>query len=104
MPYYVFSVKPLGRIEKLAEFGGFKDASAHAKALRSAQTENVHSAQTENVRSAQIETSRATLTGNPRVAGAGAAEPKIKVMFADNEDLAIELLCQVREPGPTGDD
>ncbi len=96
MPYYVFSVKPLGRIEKLAEFGGFKDASAHAKALRSAQTENV--------RSAQIETSRATLTGNPRVAGAGAAEPKIKVMFADNEDRAIELLCQVREPGPTGDD
>lgn len=38
---------------------------------------------------------------------AGAEEPsqgKIKVMFADNEQLAEELLCQVREPGPPGDD
>ncbi len=29
---------------------------------------------------------------------------KVKVMFADNELLAEDLLCQVREPGPTGDD
>ena len=29
---------------------------------------------------------------------------KIKVMFADNEQLAEDLLCQIREPGPTGDD
>ena len=72
MPYFVFSIRPFGQLEKLAEFGGFKDASAHAKALRAAQGD--------------------------------AAEPKIKVMFAENEDLAIELLCQVREPGPIGDD
>jgi hypothetical protein len=29
---------------------------------------------------------------------------KIKVMFADNELQAEELLCQVRSPGPKGDD
>jgi len=29
---------------------------------------------------------------------------RIKVMFADNEALAEDLLCQVREPGPIGDD
>lgn len=29
---------------------------------------------------------------------------KVKVMFADNELLAEDLLCQVREPGPIGDD
>jgi hypothetical protein len=72
MPYFVFSVKPFGQMHKLADFAAFKDASAHAKALRSAQ--------------------------------ASAAQEKIKVMFAENEDLAIELLCQVREPGPIGDD
>lgn len=72
MPYFVFSVKPFAQIEKLAEFGSFKEASVQAKSLRAAQ------------------------------AGSGAA--KIKVMFADNEDLAIELLCQVRLAGPTGDD
>lgn len=94
MPYYVFSVKPFGRIEKLAEFGGFKDASAHAKALRSAKIESSGSAQSENSRATQ----------NARGAQAGGADPKIKVMFADNEDLAVELLCRVREPGPTGDD
>jgi len=38
---------------------------------------------------------------------AGAHEPeqgKIKLMFAGNEQLAEELLCQVREAGPPGDD
>ena len=34
----------------------------------------------------------------------GDTEAKIKVMFADNERMAEDLLCQVREPGPTGDD
>ncbi|MDR3370520.1 hypothetical protein [Rhodoferax sp.] len=29
---------------------------------------------------------------------------KVKVMFADNERLAEDLLCQVRTPGPRGDD
>ncbi|MBK7548779.1 MAG: S24 family peptidase [Rhodoferax sp.] len=29
---------------------------------------------------------------------------KIKVMFADNELQAEDLLCQVRVPGPKGDD
>ena len=35
-----------------------------------------------------------------------AADPpgKIKVMFADNELQAEDLLCQVRVPGPKGDD
>ncbi len=37
-----------------------------------------------------------------------AAQPgapgRIKVMFADNQQLAEDLLCQVRDPGPTGDD
>ncbi|MDI1270901.1 MAG: hypothetical protein Q8M93_19305 [Polaromonas sp.] len=29
---------------------------------------------------------------------------KIKIMFADNELQAEDLLCQVRTPGPRGDD
>jgi hypothetical protein len=29
---------------------------------------------------------------------------RIKVMFADNEQLAEELLCQVREAPPPGDE
>ena len=37
MPYYVFAVKPFAQLERLAEFTAFKDASAHAKALRAAQ-------------------------------------------------------------------
>ncbi len=32
------------------------------------------------------------------------ADAKIKVMFADNQQLAEDLMCQVREPGPSGDD
>ncbi len=36
--------------------------------------------------------------------GEGAADTKIKVMFADNAQLAEDLLCQVREPGPSGDE
>jgi len=72
MPYFVFSVRPFAQIEKLAEFAAFKDASAHAKALRA----------------------------DKAVAG----DVKVKVMFADNQQLAEDLLCQVREPGPAGDD
>lgn len=35
MPYYVFNVKPLAQLEKLAEFEAFREASAFAKAQRS---------------------------------------------------------------------
>jgi hypothetical protein len=72
MPYFVFSVRPFAQIEKLAEFAAFKEASTHAKSLRSSQ--------------------------------AVAADAKVKVMFAGTQQLAEDLLCQVREAGPTGDD
>ena len=72
MPYFVFSVRPFAQIEKLAEFTAFKEASTHAKSLRSSQLV--------------------------------AAGIKVKVMFADNQQLAEDLLCQIREAGPTGDD
>jgi hypothetical protein len=39
-----------------------------------------------------------------RAAQATGNAPKIKVMFAHNQELAEDLLCQSREPGPTGDD
>jgi hypothetical protein len=71
MPYFVFRVKPFAQIEKLAEFGGFREASGHAKALR---------------------------------ANGGEANGRIKVMFADNQTLAEDLLCQIRDPQPAGDD
>lgn len=34
MPYYVFNVKPMAQLEKLAEFAAFKEASVFAKAQR----------------------------------------------------------------------
>lgn len=34
MPYYVFNVKPMAQLEKLAEFDAFKEASVFAKAQR----------------------------------------------------------------------
>ena len=74
MPYFVFSVRPDAQVEKLAEFSAFNEASAHAKSLR---------------------------TMPPASAS---ADIKIKVMFADNEQLARDLLSQVRTPGPTGDE
>lgn len=39
-----------------------------------------------------------------RAAPAAAADVRIKVMFADNQRLAEDLLCQVREAGPSGDE
>jgi len=72
MPYFVFSIEPFAAPRKLADFAAFKDASAHAKALRAARGD--------------------------------ADNARIKVMFADNEQLAEDLLCQIREPGPAGDD
>jgi hypothetical protein len=72
MPYYVYAVKPYAQLEKLAEFDAFRDASAHAKALRTAPQAD---------RSARI-----------------------KVMFADTPLAAEDLLLQVREAGPSGDE
>jgi len=72
MPYFVFSIQPFAQIRKLAEFAAFKDASAHAKALRAAQ--------------------------------AGDDSVTIKVMFAQTEQLAEDLLCQIRDPSPASDD
>jgi hypothetical protein len=39
-----------------------------------------------------------------RATQAVAADVRVKVMFADNQQLAEDLLCQVREAGPSGDD
>jgi hypothetical protein len=39
-----------------------------------------------------------------RATRAAGDNAKIKVMFAENQELAEDLLCQTREPGPTGDD
>jgi hypothetical protein len=72
MPYFVFSIRPFAQIRKLAEFAAFKDASAHAKALRATQPDE--------------------------------ADTRIKVMFAENEQLAEDLLCQIRDPSPAGDE
>ena len=72
MPYYVYAVKPFAQLEKLAEYPAFKDASAHAKALRQ-----------------QPQATAAT---------------RIKVMFADTPLAAEDLLLQVREAGPSGDE
>lgn len=33
-----------------------------------------------------------------------ATDGRIKVMFADHQQGAEDLLCQIRDPGPTGDD
>jgi len=72
MPYYVFSVKPFAQYARLAEFAAFREASAHAKSLRSGLAP-------------------------------GSGE-QIKVMFAENEEQAVDLMCQPRDAGPAGDD
>lgn len=69
MPYFVYEVHPLRIVKKVAQFDKFKDASAHAKAIRN------------------------TLTG--------ADNYSIKVIFAENELHAEEMLCEVREKPPT---
>lgn len=35
MPYFVFAVRGFGMLDKLAEFASFREASQHAKQLRS---------------------------------------------------------------------
>ena len=72
MPYYVYAVKPMAQLEKLAQFEAFQEASTHAKALRAAQS--------------------------------AGPQARIKVMFADNALAAEDLLLQVREAPPDGDD
>ena len=72
MPYYVYAVKPMAQLERLAQFDAFKEASTHAKSLRAAQS--------------------------------GGPQARIKVMFADNELAAEDLLLRVREAPPDGDD
>lgn len=37
-------------------------------------------------------------------ASGGEASGRIKVMFAESEQLAEDLLCQIRDPQPAGDD
>lgn len=39
-----------------------------------------------------------------RAEAPSAAPGQVKVMFAENEWMAEDLLCQVRERGPSGDD
>ena len=74
MPYYIYKVYsfPIRRLEKLEQHAAFRDASARAKALRSALS--------------------------PVEAGA------IKMILADNELLAEDLLSQQRAPQPNPDD
>ena len=39
-----------------------------------------------------------------RAAQGDTPQGKVKVMFAETEQQAEDLLCQVRDPGPSGDD
>lgn len=72
MPYYVFAVQAFAHLERIGEHAAFRDASAQAKALRTAQRAD------------------------------GAA--RFRVIFADDEQAAEDLLLAVREPVPQGDD
>ena len=39
-----------------------------------------------------------------RAAERDASAGKVKVMFADSERIAEDLLCRIRDPEPSGDD
>ena len=69
MAYYIYRVFPFARLEKVAQFDAFKDASAEVKRLRAAAVQPT--------------------------------DCKFKVIFAENELHAEDLLSQVRE-GETG--
>ena len=73
MPYYVYAVKPMAQLEKLAEFASLQGS------LRASQ-------------------------GAACRRSAGGPLPAIKVMFADNPLAAEDLMLQVREAPPDGDD
>jgi hypothetical protein len=72
MPFFVYAVRPYAQLEQLGAHVRFTDASAQAKALRSA-------------------------------AGTGSATA-YRVMFAEDALAAEDLLLQVRDAGPAGDD
>jgi hypothetical protein len=73
MPYYLYKVFPFFRLERVAAFDAFKEASDQAKALRA----------------------------DPALA----ADCRVRVMFAENELRAEELLTAIPESRPrTGDD
>jgi hypothetical protein len=72
MPYYVYAVRPLAQLTRLAGFDAFAAAASHAKALRAAQ--------------------------------AADDRTRIKVIFADSALAAEDLLLQVRDAAPAGDD
>ena len=75
MPYYVYEVRPFAQLQQLGAHAAFKEASAQAKALRAERTGN-----------------------------AGDGRAQIRVMFADNPTAAEDLLLQVREPAPPGEE
>lgn len=72
MPYFVYAVRPFAPLELLGEHGAYREASAQAKALRSARP-----------------------PGDATT---------IRVMFAATALQAEDLLLQVREPRPPGED
>lgn len=72
MPYYVFHIRPLAPVERIAECDTFGEASARAKSLRAGLAP-------------------------------GSVE-RIKLMFAETEEQAVDLLCQPRAAGPSGDE
>jgi hypothetical protein len=37
MPYFIYSVQPFARLERLGEFGSFQDAAGQARVIRAAQ-------------------------------------------------------------------
>jgi len=76
MPYFVFAVRPFAQLECLGEHAAFRDASAMAKALRAERA----------------------------APGAAPAGEQIRVMFAETAQAAEDLLLQVREPPPPGDE
>lgn len=76
MPYFVYAVRPFAQLERLGEHAAFRDASAMAKALRAERAS----------------------------AGSTPAGEQIRVMFAETAEAAEDLLLQVREPPPPGDE
>lgn len=76
MPYFVFAVRPFAQLECLGEHAAFRDASAMAKSLRAERASSGHAPPGEQIR----------------------------VMFAETAEAAEDLLLQVREPRPPGDE
>ncbi len=75
MPYYLYRVTQIGPIKQLEKLAQFE-------AFKEASTE-----------------AKRLRTGLP-----ANSPDKVKVIFAENELQAEDLLCQVREPGPPGEE